>query len=372
MAIIENFGRIFFDFGAIRHLPEACESLDIKRPLLASDRNLEKLGLVDRVRSALKGEIDHAEYLDLPEHPMIAGVEASAERFREEQCDGFLALGGGSIIDNCKAATILVNHPPPLQQYAGRPDRVTGQTAPIIAIPTTAGTGAEMTRGGGIHPAHGEREIGVGGPKSQPKIAICDPDLTMGLPPHLTAGTGMDAIGHCIEGLFSPNINPPVEAIALDGIQRAVAHIERAYKNGTDREARWQMMMAAVQGGMAISKGLGLAHSLSITFSDSDLHHGVLVTLCLPTVIRYVDGHVGDKMERLARAFNITDSTAVAEAVSDLSHRVELPPSIRSMGYDRTDIDDMAHSVLECWFTKTSPRSPTLAECRELVSACLS
>ena len=372
MAIIENFGRIFFDFGAIRYLPEACESLDIKRPLLASDRNLESLGLVDKVKSALDGKIDYTEYLDLPEHPTVAGVEASAEKFREEECDGFLALGGGSIIDNCKAATILVNHPLPLKQYAGRPDLVTGRTAPIIAIPTTAGTGAELTRGGGIHPAHGEREFGVGGPKSQPKIAICDPDLTMGLPPHLTAGTGMDAVGHCIEGLFSPNVNPPVEAISLDGIQRAAAYIERAYKNGNDREARWQMMMAALQGGMSISKGLGLAHSLAITFSDSDLHHGVLVTLCLPTVIRYVDGHVGDKMERLAEVLKTDNSNGVAEAISNLSHRLELPPSIRAMGYDRTDIDDMALSVRDCWFTKTSPRSPSLAECQDLVRTCLS
>lgn len=224
-----------------------------------------------------------------------------------------------------------------------------------------------MTRGGGIHPHHGQREFGIGGPMCQPKIAICDPELTLTLPPRLTAGTGLDAIGHCIEGYLSPSVNPPVDAIALDGVRRVLTYLERAVNDGGDREARWNMMMAAVQGGMSIHKGLGLAHSLSITFSDSDLHHGALVTLCLPAVVRYVANTVGDKLDHLAEAFQVQNGDRVAGAITELSHLVGLPKSVRALGYGGNDIEDMAKHTHTCWFNHTSPRKPTLDECRRLV-----
>ncbi|MGI9571090.1 MAG: iron-containing alcohol dehydrogenase, partial [Desulfobulbia bacterium] len=294
-------------------------------------------------------------------------VEQTAAAFKSNDCDGLVAIGGGSIIDNCKAASILTGNAGPLRQYAGHPEKITGPTAPIIAVPTTAGTGAEMSRGGGIHPSHGQREFGIGGPMCQPKIAICDPELTLTLPPHLTAGTGLDALGHCIEGYLSPTINPPVDAVALDGIHRVLSYVERAVNDGYDREARWNMMMAAVQGGMSIHKGLGLAHSLSITFSDSDLHHGAVVTLCLPPVIRYVANSVGDKMDCLAEVLDVEGPDQVADRISELSRKVGLPESVRALGYGGNDIEDMANHTLTCWFNRTSPRQPTLEECRDLV-----
>lgn len=371
MAVIDSFGKVYFGFGAISKLGQACAELGIKRPLLATDPDIAEFGYLERAKSSLPAGIEAIEFAELPEHPTVEGVEKTTAAFKAHNCDGFVAIGGGSIIDNCKAATILRGNPGPLRQYAGHPEKVTGPTAPIIAVPTTAGTGAEMTRGGGIHPSHGQREFGIGGSMCQPKIAVCDPELTFTLPPRLTAGTGLDAIGHCIEGYLSPTVNPPVDAIALDGVRRVLSYIERAVNDGYDREARWNMMMAAVQGGMSIHKGLGLAHSLSITFSDSDLHHGALVTLCLPPVIRFVADTVPAKLDRLAEALLVRNGNRVANAIADLSQRVGLPENVHALGYGGNDIEDMAKHTQTCWFNRTSPRQPTLDECRELVLASL-
>ena len=371
MAVIHNFGTVNFDFGAIACLGAACKELGIRRPLLATDPAIAAVGILDKAKAALPADIDATDFAELPEHPTVAGVEASLAAFQANDCDGFVAIGGGSIIDNCKAATILTCNPGPLHQYAGHTEKIGGETAPIIAVPTTAGAGSEVTRGGGIHPAHGEREFGVGGPMVLPRFVICDPELTLSLPPRLTAGTGMDALGHCAEGFFSPAVNPPVDAIALDGIHRVVTYIERAVNDGTDREARWHMMMAALEGGMAISKGLGIAHALSMTFSDSDLHHGALVTVSLPTVIRFVAGSVGEKMDRLADALDVPGggnvAKTVADAVADLNERVGLPASVRAMGYGNNDVDSMAEFAVDSWFNETSPRKPNLDDCRDII-----
>ena len=371
MGLISNFGNVYFDFGAIGMLGEACRQLDIKRPLLATDPAIAALGFLEKAREALPGGIEATDFAELPEHPTVAGVEASLAAFQANNCDGFVAIGGGSIIDNCKAATLRTNNPGPLIQYAGHPEKVVGPLAPIIAIPTTAGTGAEMTRGGGIHPEHGQREFGIGGPLVQPKIAICDPELTLSLPPRLTAGTGMDALGHCLEGFFSPAVNPPADAIALDGINRVVKYIKRAVNDGNDREARWNMLMAALEGGMAISKGLGIAHTMSMTFSDSDLHHGALVTLSVPTVIEFCADAVGDKMDRLAGALEVAGGGDCAGAVKALNDKVGLDQGVRAMGYASNDVDALAEFAVDCWFNATSPRKPTLDDCRAIITEVL-
>lgn len=368
MAVINGFGKVYFDFGAISMLGEACKELGIKRPLLATDPAIAGFGFLHRAREALPSDIEASEIATLPEHPTVAGVEATIAAFEENDCDGFVAIGGGSIIDNCKAASARSNNPAPLEQYAGHPEKIIGPLAPIIAIPTTAGTGAEMTQGGGIHPAHGKREFGIGSPLVRPKIAICDPELTLSLPPRLTAGTGMDALGHCVEGLFSPTVNPVVDAIALDGINRVVTYIERAVNDGSDREARWHMLMAAMEGGMAISKGLGIAHTMSMTFSDSDLHHGALVTLSLPTVINFcADAAGSDKMDRLAHSMKVAGAGDVAQAVDALNKRVGLTEGVRAMGYGSNDLDQLSEFAVDCWFNATSPRKPTRDEMRDII-----
>ena len=300
-------------------------SLGIRRPLIATERRLSELGYLATAISALAPGQKPFVHDAMPAQPTVAAAEAVAAAYTAERCDGIVAIGGGVVIDACKAGAILAGNPGPLQQYSGHPERIIGPVAPIVAVPTTAGTGSEVTRGAGIHPAPGEREFGSGGPKVLPKVAICDPELTLTLPPRLTAGTGMDALGHCVEGFLSTADNPIADAIALDGIRRVVAHIERAVADGSDREARRHMMLAATQGGMAIAKGLGCAHALSMTFSDSPLHHGALVTISLPVVLRFVAPAVPDRMARLAEALGAKSAADAPDAVARLNERVGLP-----------------------------------------------
>ncbi len=181
----------------------------------------------------------------------------------------------------------------------------------------------------------------------------------------------MDALGHCIEGFLSPAVNPPVDAIALDGIGRVVRHIERAVADGSDREARWHMAMAALEGGMAISKGLGSVHALANTFGDAGLHHGMLVTLSMPAVLRFVAPHVGDRMAAIGNAMGLAEGADVAVAVERLNDRVGLPGDIRALGYAKQDIGEMAEDAAQSFFNATSPKLPSRDEYADLIRAAL-
>jgi 4-hydroxybutyrate dehydrogenase len=367
--VIPGFGRVRLGFSAVASLGAELAALGIARPILATQRHLAELGILERIRAqAPRGAVP---FDALPAQPTAAGAEALAAAYGAQGCDGIVAVGGGVVIDMCKAAALLTGNPAPLQRYSGHPERITGPVAPIVAIPTTAGTGSEVSRGAGIHPRPGEREFGVRGDQLLPRVAICDPDLTLSLPPRMTAGTGLDALGHCIEGFLSPAVNPVVDAIALDGISRAARHIERAVADGQDREARWQMMMAAVEGGMAISKGLGCAHALSMTFSDSDLHHGALVTVSLPVVMRFLEPAAPDKLAQVAEAMGAARGESAADTLAALNARVGLPSTVRALGYRGNDHEALAAFAVENYFNRGSPRAPTLDDYRRIVAELL-
>ncbi len=205
-------------------------------------------------------------------------MRAAAKIYRENDCDGLIAVGGGSPIDCAKGVAIAATHEGPLTHYAtieGGSPRITDRVAPLIAVPTTAGTGSEVARGAIVIVDDG-RKLGFHSWHLVPKTAICDPELTLGLPPKLTAATGMDAIAHCMETFMAPAFNPPADGIALDGLRRGWAFIERATNDGSDRDARLNMMSASMQGAMAFQKGLGCVHSLSHSLGGVDprLHHG--------------------------------------------------------------------------------------------------
>jgi 4-hydroxybutyrate dehydrogenase len=368
-AVIHGFGRVRFGFGVVASLGAELAELGITRPILATEWHLAELGILQRVREhAPRGA---AMFDALPAQPTVAGAEGLAAAYVENGCDGIVAVGGGVVIDMCKAAALLTGNPGPLIRYSGHPERIVGPVAPIVAVPTTAGTGSEVSRGAGIHPAPGAREFGVRGEPLLPRVALCDPDLTMTLPPKATAGTGLDALGHCIEGFLSPAINPVVDAIALDGIRRVARYVERAVADGGDREARWHMMMAAVEGGMAISKGLGCAHALSMTFSDSDLHHGAIVTVALPVVMRFVAPAAPAKLAQIAEAMGTPPGTAAADALAALNARVGLPGTIRALGYRGNDHDGLAAFAHDNYFNRTSPRIPGLDDYRRIIAELL-
>jgi 4-hydroxybutyrate dehydrogenase len=275
-----------------------------------------------------------------------------------------VAVGGGSSIDLAKGLAIMATHPGPLKTYAtieGGSPLITPKAAPLIAVPTTAGTGSEVARGAIVIVDDG-RKLGFHSWHLMPKSAICDPELTLGLPPALTAATGMDAIAHCMETFMSAAFNPPADGIALDGLQRAWAHIERATRDGQDREARLNMMSASMQGAMAFQKGLGCVHSLSHSLGgiNPKLHHGTLNAMFLPAVIRFnaqaTSMQTDRRLDRMAHAMGLQAGEEVAQAIVDMNTRLGLPKGLADMGVERAWFDRIVEGAMVDHCHKTNPR----------------
>jgi hypothetical protein len=372
MATISYLTTVQFDFGALKLVSAECKRLGIARPLIVTDRGIRASGLLDRLREQLAPELGFEVYGGTPPNPTEAAVLQALARYREARADGIVAMGGGSSLDLGKAVALLATHPAPLKQYAaveGGAPKITAAVAPLIAVPTTAGTGSEVGRGSVIVLDDG-RKLGFLSPHLLPKVALCDPELTFGLPPALTAATGMDAMAHCIETFLAPAVNPPAEAIALDGLTRAAAHIERATLDGHDREARWNMMMAAMEGALAFQKGLGAVHALSHplgALQDLKLHHGTLNAVLLPAVLRFNRPNVGDKYARLAAAMGLPADTDVADAVARLNGRIGLPPGLEAMGVPRAALPAIAQLAPKDHCHATNPRAASVDDYLQLL-----
>lgn len=375
MTILPSFPPVHFDFGAITELPGILSGLRVNRPLVITDTGLVAHGIAAKLVSAFPSADDVIVFDGIPPNPTIGGIEAACEIYKDRGCDGVVALGGGSVLDSGKALRVAVTHPEPIIEYLKDPAKITANVAPYVTVPTTSGTGAEITFGGGIHPEPGARQLGIRSPHVKPDVAICDPELTVSLPPLLTAATGMDAFGHCVEGFLSTNVNPPAEAIALDGIARVMKYIDRATADGSDREARWHMMMAALQGGMAIYMGLGPIHTLGHIFADCDLHHGALITASAPAVMRfYADDPDDGLSERLARLRDVMDLGAgadIAQAITGINTRLGLSSSIRELGYPDRNLDDLADAAMKVHFNATAPRKPTRGDYKVIIADAL-
>jgi 4-hydroxybutyrate dehydrogenase len=376
MALITYLTRIQFDFGAIKLLPDELKLLGIKRPLIVTDKGVVAAGLAERVQAAM-GVAPAAVYDRTPANPTEQASVDAAGLYRSSGADGIIAIGGGSSMDLAKAVALLATHDGPLRQYAmveGGVSRITAKVAPVVAIPTTAGTGSEVGRGAVIV-FNDHRKLGVISPHLIPKLALCDPELTIGLPPSLTAATGVDAFAHCVETFLSPVINPPAEAIALDGGVRVVKYLERAVANGGDREARWNMMMAAMEGAMAFQKGLGAVHAMSHPLGGLPgltLHHGTLNAVVMPAVLRFNEGHVGDKYDRLRQAFGLKPGADLARFVEEMNARLGLPPSLSAMGVTEAHIAGLVEPALADHCAATNPRKLTAADMDGLFRAALS
>ncbi|HUA53166.1 MAG TPA: iron-containing alcohol dehydrogenase [Candidatus Sulfotelmatobacter sp.] len=376
MAMISYLTRIQFDFGALKLLADELNRVGIMRPLIVSDKGVVAAGLVERVSAVLPADMSVTVYDGTPENPTEAAVDEALRLFREHGCDGLIGVGGGSALDLAKAVRLLATHPGPLAPYAmieGGVARIGPNLAPMIALPTTAGTGSEVGRGALITLADG-RKLGVVSPHLIPDVAICDPELTLGLPRAVTAGTGMDAIAHCIETFCSPLVNPPADAIALDGLARACRHIERACGHGADREARWNMMMAAMEGAMAFQKGLGAVHAMSHplgSIQSPRLHHGTLNAVVLPAVLRFNHDALGDKVPRLAHAMGLAPGSDVADAIAKLNARVGMPAGLRAMGVTPEILPAMAEQAVKDHCNGTNPRQADAADYLDLLRAAM-
>jgi 4-hydroxybutyrate dehydrogenase len=366
MAFIYYVTHIQFDYGAVQLLKAECERVGITRPLIVTDAGVRAAGIADKAVAAL-GTLPHSIFDQVPSNPTESAVRAGVAAYKAGLCDGLVAVGGGSSIDCAKGIAIAATHEGPLKTYAtieGGSLKITDAVCPIIAVPTTSGTGSEVARGAILILDDG-RKLGFHSWHLVPKSAICDPELTLGLPPMLTAATGMDAIAHCMETFMAPAFNPPADGIALDGLRRGWAYIERATQNGADREARFNLMSASMQGAMAFQKGLGCVHSLSHSLGGVNprLHHGTLNAMFLPAVVRFNAPSDSitreDRLARMAHAMGLASGSDVALALADMTARLGLPSGLAAMGVTAADYQRIIDGAMVDHCHKTNPRLAT-------------
>lgn len=377
MATLTFMTHTLFDHGASQQLAQVLALNGIRRPLLCTDRGLVQLGMVGDLVGNLGNDAALTIFDRTPENPTQAAVAEAVAQYKESECDGVVAFGGGSSMDLAKAVALAVTHEGDLLEFTageGGMGKI-GPIAPLVAIPTTAGTGSEVSTGAVIIMDNGEKLI-LASQHLVPRTAICDPMLTLGLPPHLTAATGMDAITHCIEALLSPQINPPAEAVACDGIVRGIreGHLLGAFTDGSSEDARWHMMMAATEGAMAFSKGLGAVHSMSHACgADQELrlHHGTLNAVILPTILDFNRDYVGDKYARLNEAMGLDANADPAEYIRTLNSELGLPANLAAMGVTSDKVPGLAAHAAKDVCTFTNPRPSTAEQYEELFATAL-
>ena len=374
--------QIHIEFGALKFLAEECQKHGITKPLIVTDAGIKAAGLLQKALDALPG-LHCAVFDATPSNPTESAVRAATALCQSAACNGLIALGGGSSIDCAKGVAIAATHPGPLTTYAtieGGSGRITDKALPLIAVPTTAGTGSEVARGAIVIVDDG-RKLGFHSWHLMPKAAILDPELTLGLPPLMTAATGMDALAHCMETFMSSAFNPPADGIALDGLARGWAHIEAATQNGQNRDARLQMMSASMQGALAFQKGLGCVHSLSHSLGGINprLHHGTLNAVFLPAVIAFNADvpalKAAQRLERMAQAMGLPESSNPAKALGDairaMNQRLGLPSGLAAMGVVEAQFDEIIKGALADHSHKTNPREASVQDYRDMLTASM-
>ena len=369
---LNYFNRPYFENGAIRKLSEVLIAQQINNPLICTDPGLSSVGMTDKIKDLISSNFSSSFFEETPANPTEEAVMNALKVYKDNNCDGVVGFGGGSSMDLAKAVALMANHDGDLMDYSvneGGYGKIT-ETIPMVAIPTTAGTGSEVSVGSLIVMNDGRKLI-FASPHLMPNAAICDPELTIGLPPVLTAGAGMDALTHCIEAILSPINDPPAEAVGIDGIEKIIKEesLIRAYKDGQDKDARWSMMMASTEGAMAFSKGLGAVHSMSHAAGANQvlrLHHGTLNAVILPSVLRFNQNCVGNKYSRILRAMGKNQSIDLANEIEKLNEKIGMPNSLGEMGVTEDMIPELIAHAMTDPSNITTPKVPTLDEWEQL------
>ena len=352
MPVINYLTTCIFDSGALKQLAGTAKKLGMTRPFIVTDPGIKAAGILAKVEDAL-GVAAAGVFAETVPNPTEKQTKEAAAAYKACGADGLIALGGGSSMDHAKGIGLLVSHDEPLENYAaitGGAKKI-GKIPPLIAIPTTSGTGSEVSVGLVLVLENGRKETIVS-PNLIPSTAICDPDLTLGLPAGLTAATGMDAVTHCIESVLSPAVNPPAEGIAYEGVFRAVGNgwLKKAVKDGSDADARWHMMMASYEGALAFVKGLGGVHALSHAagrLHDKRLHHGTLNAIFLPHILRFHEGSADEKYVRLRQAMGLKPGADLGDAIAELNADIGIPATLSAIGLSADDAPGVVEYALK-------------------------
>jgi alcohol dehydrogenase class IV len=356
MTTLQFITNVHFGGGLSRRLPDELAKAGSKRPLFITDKGVIAAGVFKQATLAVNGIDDLPVFDDVPVNPTEASASAGAEVFRFNRCDAVVGIGGGASLDLAKAVAILASNPPPLWNYCNRHPKpaAISNPPPLILLPTTSGTGSEVGRSAVIIFDNGIK-AGVRCPEIV-TAAICDPDLTLGLPPSITASTGMDALSHCIETYCAPTFNPPADAIALDGMKRVFENIELAVKDGSNREARSNMMMGSLEGAICFQKGMGAVHALSHPLGALGHHHGTLNAILLPHVLAFNHDWLGDKVALMLRQAGLDEGGDLAAEIHRINASIHLPTRLRDIGVKESSLESIAEQALSDNAHKTNPR----------------
>jgi 4-hydroxybutyrate dehydrogenase len=360
--------RVVLGPGALARLPAELARLGVSRPLVVTDAGVVKAGIAARLHRVLEeAGIRAARFEEVQPNPTDRDATDGLAAWRRGRCDGLVAIGGGSSIDAAKLVQLLTTHEPPLSRYddaAGGDRFVRGDLPPLVAIPTTAGTGSEVGRSGVATLPDTGRKTVIFSPHLLPRAAICDPLLTVDLPARITAATGMDAFTHGLEAYVATGFHPLADAVALDAVRRAARSLPVAVREPGNLHARTDMMVAAMEGAMAFQKGLGACHALAHALGPvSGVHHGLANAVALPGVVAFNRAAAGARLARIAIAMGADAgdgegalADGCAERVRALAAGVGIPGRLREVGVREEDLPRIAKKALEDASHRTNPR----------------
>lgn len=370
-ALVLDLPRTVCAAGSICTLAGELEALGVRRPLLVTDKGIQAAGLVARLADAYGNANALAVFGDVTENPLFSDVDRGVALYQQHSCDGVVALGGGSVIDTAKFIALLACNTGHIADYAGKPGVAHKASAPLVAIPTTAGTGSEASHSAAIHPDASAPAVGMSSRHLIPRVAILDPELTTGLPARLAAATGIDALSHCIEGYLSDKDQPLGKAIALEGIARVAGALRRAVAEPADLAARTDMMLAAYAGGVSIGMGLGPAHAVALACSDQGFHHGVLSGIGLVATLEATVAKVPERGAAVGDAFGLAPGASLAAAIADLMRELGLPATLAELGYAADGVQALADAAQRSHFNIFAPAKPTSAEYAAMLAESL-